>query len=56
LCGDLKVTLNPVLNVEQYPYAKAEDIVAFLGESNKRFTKFDLKDTYCVGLFIIRDG
>ena len=45
ICGDFKVTLNPVLEVDKYPLPRIEDIFASLSEG-KMFSKVDLKDAY----------
>ena len=45
LCGDFKQTINPVLQVQQYPYPRIEDIFASLGGGQK-FSKIDLQQAY----------
>lgn len=45
ICGDYKVTVNPHLNVDQYPLPKVEDIFAQLA-NGKRYSKIDLRSAY----------
>ena len=45
ICGDFKVTLNPVLEVDKYPLPRTDDIFASLSQG-QMFSKIDLKDAY----------
>ncbi|XP_037568114.1 uncharacterized protein K02A2.6-like [Dermacentor silvarum] len=45
ICGDYKVTVNPVAVVDKYPIPKAEELWARLSGGVK-FTKLDFKDAY----------
>ena len=45
ICGDYKVTLNPVMKIEQYPLPKIADIFASLSGGQK-FSKIDLTQAY----------
>ncbi|XP_057682804.1 uncharacterized protein K02A2.6-like [Corythoichthys intestinalis] len=44
-CGDVKVTLNPVLCVEQYPLPLIDDLFAGLS-SGQKLSKIDLNQAY----------
>ena len=45
LCGDFKVTVNQVLDVDKYPLPNPQDLLSALAEET-RFTKLDLKHAY----------
>ena len=45
ICGDYKVTVNPVLQVDQFPVPKPEDLFASL-TGGKKFSKLDLSHAY----------
>ncbi|KAK8783048.1 hypothetical protein V5799_015611 [Amblyomma americanum] len=46
ICGDLKVTVNPECDVDQYPLPKMGDIFASL-KGGYWFSKLDLREAYC---------
>ena len=45
LCGDYKVTVNPVSDIDQYPLPKPDDIFATLSGGGK-FTTLDVSHAY----------
>uniref|UniRef100_A0A182ZGV6 Reverse transcriptase domain-containing protein n=1 Tax=Biomphalaria glabrata TaxID=6526 RepID=A0A182ZGV6_BIOGL len=45
ICGDFKVTINPVLKVEQYSLPRIEDILENL-EKGDKFSKIDIRQAY----------
>ena len=45
ICGDYKVTINPALEVDQFPMPTPEDLFATLA-GGQAFTKLDLSQAY----------
>lgn len=45
ICGDFKVSINPVLQADQYPLPRIEDIFASLA-GGQHFSKIDLAQAY----------
>ena len=45
LCGDLKVSVNQVLDVNKYPLPNPQDLLSALA-GGKLFTRLDLKHAY----------
>ncbi len=45
ICGDFRVTVNPVSKLDSYPIPKVEDLFAVL-EKGKAYTKLDLTSAY----------
>ena len=45
LCGDYKVTINPLLTIDSHPLPKPQELFAFLA-GGERFTKLDLSQAY----------
>ena len=45
ICGDYKVSINPILDVDQYPLPKPEDLFTTLS-GRQCFTKLELKHAY----------
>ena len=45
ICGDFKVTINPVSKLDHYPIPKIEDLFATLG-GGKLFSKLDMSQAY----------
>ena len=45
ICGDFRMTVNPISKLNRYPLPKVEDIFAML-KKGKAFTKLDLSQAY----------
>ena len=45
ICGDFKVTINPVINIESYPLPRVEELFANLSQG-KYFSKLDMSNAY----------
>ena len=45
ICGDFKVTINPVLQAEQYTLPKLDEMISSL-QQGRKFSKIDLRQAY----------
>ncbi len=45
ICGDFKVTINQVTEIESYPLPRVEELFAAMS-GGKQFTKLDLSQAY----------
>ena len=45
ICGDFRLTVNPISPLDNYPIPKVEDLFARLAKG-KQFTKLDLSQAY----------
>ena len=45
ICGDYILTINPVLDIDQYPQPKTQDLFSSLS-GRQKFTKLDLSKAY----------
>ena len=45
LCGDFRMTVNPVAKLHRHPIPRVEDLFATL-QGGKKFTKLDLSQAY----------
>ena len=45
ICGDFRVTVNPVSKLDSYPLPRVDDLFAKL-EGGQKFTKLDLSQAY----------
>ena len=45
ICGDYKVTINPYIDLDQYPMPNPDDLFSTLA-GGKKFSRLDLKQAY----------
>ena len=45
ICGDFKVTVNPIAKLDRYPIPKIEDLFPILG-GGQTYTKLDMSQAY----------
>ena len=45
ICGDYKVTINPYIDLDQYPMPNSDDLFSILARG-KKFSRLDFKQAY----------